>query len=296
MEELNIVVLGIAEHWMLGQDRFKAKSGHTMVYSGKEEGRKRQGVGFILNKSAAKALMGYNPISHRIMTIRLRAHSLNLSIIQVYAPTLDWPEEESESFYKLLQETLDTIPARDMLLIMGEMNAKVGKRQHKSSHVGTHGLGKQNERGQILTEFCAGNDLVISNTCFKHPHHRLYTWTSPGDSVRNHIDYIFVKRPWRTSLINVKTRPQADCGSDHQLLTARVKIKLKVNTKKTRMVRYDAQSIPEAFTVEIRNRFMPILQYADEDCSPEDLWQEISSNMTKAVEKDVPRKKRIKQP
>ena len=78
-------------------------------------------------------------------------------------------------------------------------------------------------------------------------------------------------------MINVKTRPQTDCESNHQLLTARVKIKLKVNTKETGVVRYDAQSIPEAFTVEIRNRFMPLLQRADEDYITEELWQETSS-------------------
>ena len=75
MEELNIVVLGTAERWMLGQGRFIATSGHTMAYARKEEGVKRQGVGFILNKSAAKALLGYNPISPRVMTIRLRANT-----------------------------------------------------------------------------------------------------------------------------------------------------------------------------------------------------------------------------
>ena len=109
------------------------------------------------------------------MTIRLslRAHPLNLSIIQVHAHTLDLPEEESESFSELLQETLDNIPARDMLLIMGDMDAKVAQRQRKSSDVGTRGLGEQNERGQIVNEFCAGNGLVISNTCVKHHHRRL---------------------------------------------------------------------------------------------------------------------------
>ena len=133
-----------------------------------------------MNRSAAKALMGYNPISPRVITIRLKAHPLNLSIIQVYAPTSDSSEEESESFYELLQETMDNIPAKDILMIMGDMNAKVGRQQQKSTHVGTYGLGVQNERGQALTEFCAGNELVISNTCFKHHHRRRYTWTSPG--------------------------------------------------------------------------------------------------------------------
>ena len=55
-------------------------------------------------------------------------------------PTLDSPAEESEPFYELLQETLDNIPARDMLLIMGTMNANWVNSKHKSSHVGTHDM------------------------------------------------------------------------------------------------------------------------------------------------------------
>ena len=156
MEELDIMVLGIAEHWMLGQGKFITESGHTMVYSGKEEGRSRQGVGFILNKSASRALIGYNPISPRVISLRLKAHPLNISIVQVYAPTSDAAENEAESFYESLQETLDCIPPRDMLMIIGDWNAKVDKLQQKSSHVGTNGLGTQNERGALLMEFCAG--------------------------------------------------------------------------------------------------------------------------------------------
>ena len=63
MEELDVMILGVSEHWMLGQGRFSIGNDHTMVYSGKEEGRRRQGVGFILNRKATKAMMVYNPIT-----------------------------------------------------------------------------------------------------------------------------------------------------------------------------------------------------------------------------------------
>ena len=296
MEELDVMILGVSEHWMLGQGRFSIGNDHTMVYSGKEDGSRRQGVGFILNRKATKALMGYNPISPRIITIRMKGHPLNLSIIQVYAPTADSSEEESELFYEQLQETIDNIPPRDMLMVTGDLNAKVGKMQQKNLHVGAHGLGTQNARGTTLMEFCAGNDLVITNTCFAHHPRRMYTWRSPGDRTRNQIDYILIKRRWRTSVQDTKTRPSADCGSDHQLLLTKLKIKLKINTKKNPPIRYDVQSIPDSFTLSIRNRFATLLQYAEEDHTPEELWQEMCSNMKAAAKEHIPAKKRIKRP
>ena len=70
------------------------------------------------------------------------------------------------------------------------------------------------------------NNLVVGNTLFQHHTRRLWTWMSPGDRVRNQIDYIMIGRRWQSSLQNVKTRPGADCGSDHQLLVATFQLKL----------------------------------------------------------------------
>jgi len=51
-----------------------------------------------------------------------------------------------------------------------------------------------------------------------------------------------------------KTRPGADCGSDHELLTAKFRLKLKKVGKTTRPFRYDLNQIPYDYTVEVRNR------------------------------------------
>ena len=160
--------------------------------------------------------------------------------------------------------------------------------ERKNSHIGIHGLGEPNERGVKLAEFCISNDLTIGNTLFPHHPRRLYTWRSPGERTRNQIDYIMVKRRWKTSLLNVKTRPDADCGSDHQLLLATTKIKLQTTTKRENATRYDIQNIPEAFTVEIRNRFRPLLQYGEEECTPEELRTKTTSTMSETGKKYNP--------
>ena len=84
---------------------------------------------------------------------------------------------------------------------------------------------------------------------------RLYTWTSPVDQHQNHIDYILRSQRWRSCIQSPKTRPGADCGSDHELLIAKFRLKLKKVGKTTRPFRYDLNQTPYDYTVEVRNRF-----------------------------------------
>ena len=89
----------------------------------------------------------------------------------------------------------------------------------------------------------------------------------------------------------LKTRPDAYCGCDHQLLLATTNIKLQTTTKRENATRYDIQNIPEAFKVEIRNRSTPPLQYAEEECTPEELWTKTTSTMSEIAKKYIPKRK-----
>ena len=83
------------------------------------------------------------------------------------------------------------------------------------------------------------NALVIANTLFQQHKRRLYAWTSPDGQHRNQIDYILCSQRWRSSIQSAETRPGADCGSDHELLIAKFRLKLKKVGKTTRPFRYD---------------------------------------------------------
>ena len=113
----------------------------------------------------------------------------------------------------------------------------------------------QNEAGQRLIEFCQENALVIANTVFQKHKRRLYTWTSPDGQHQNWIDYILCTQRWRNSIQSTKTRLGADCGSDHELLITKFKLKLKKVGKVGRPLRYDLNKILYDYTVELRNRF-----------------------------------------
>ena len=96
--------------------------------------------------------------------------------------------------------------------------------------------------------------VVIANTLFQQHKRRLYTWTSPDSQYRNQTNYILCSQRWRSSIQSAKTRPGADCGSDHELLIAKLRLKLKKVRKTTRPFRYDLNQIPYNYTVEVTNR------------------------------------------
>ena len=132
-------------------------------------------------------------------------------------------------------------------------NANVGS-QETPGVTSKFGLEMRNEAGQRLIDFCPENTLVIANILFQKHKRRLYTWTSPNGQHRNQIDYILGSQRWRSSVQSAK-RPGVDCGSDHELLTAKFRLKLKKVGKTIRPSRYDLNQIPSDYTVEVRNRF-----------------------------------------
>ena len=136
----------------------------------------------------------------------------------------------------------------------------------------------------MLIEFCQENALVIANTLFQQHKMRLYTWTSPSGQYQNQIDYILCGQRWRNSIQSAKTRLGADCGSDHELLIAKFRLKLKKVGKTTRPLRYDLNQIPYNYTVEVTNRFKV-------DRVPEELWTKVRDIVQEVVTKIIPKKK-----
>ena len=186
--------------------------------------------------------------------VHFQGKPFSITVIQIYAPTTNADEAKVEQFYEDLQDLLQLTPRKDVLLITGDWNAKVGS-QEIPGIIGIFRLGVQNEAGQRLTEFCQENALVIANTLFQQHKRRLHTWTSPDGQYQNQIDYIVCSQRWRSSIQLTKTRPGADCGSDHELLIAKFRLKLKNVVKITRPFRYDLNQIPYDYPVEVRNRF-----------------------------------------
>ena len=176
-----------------------------------------------------------------------------------------------DNFLDNTQKVLELTPQKDAFFIIRDWNAKVGS-QETPGITGKFGLGVQNEAGQRLIEFCQGNALVITNTLFQQHKRRLYSWTSPVGQYQSQIDYTLCSQRWRSSIQSAKTILGPDCGSDHELLIAKFRLKLKKVGKTTRPFRYDLNQILYDDTVEVTNRFKELDLIGR---VPEELWTEV---------------------
>lgn len=140
-------------------------------------------------------------------------------MIHAYAPTNDADEVTKEDFYGKLQEVAEQVHKHDMLIITGDMNAKVGNLVNGLGRVmGQHGLGTVNDNGERLKEFCDFNEMVITGTIFPHKEIHKQTWVSPDGRTKNQIDHTLVNRKFRTSVLDTRAMRSADVASDHYLV------------------------------------------------------------------------------
>ena len=111
------------------------------------------------------------------------------------------------------------------------------------------------KQGRRLIKFCQENALVIANTLFQQHKRRLYIWTSPDGQYHNQIGNSLFSQRWRSSIQSAKTRLEANCGSDHELLIAKFRLKVKKVGKTTRPFRFELKQIPYVYTVKMGYRF-----------------------------------------
>ena len=144
MARTRVDLLEISEMKWTGMGHFTSYE-YEIYYSGQET-LKRNGVAFICNNEIRRCVLGFNPVDDRIATIRIQCKPINITVVQIYAPTSSAEEEDSNVFYDKVQSVLDQIPNGNILYIIGDWNAKVGK-ELSIDITGNFGLGKRNERG-----------------------------------------------------------------------------------------------------------------------------------------------------
>ena len=179
------------------------------------------GVALLMTPEATRGLLSWEPVSSRMLTARFNSKGRKVAILQCYAPTNAADIEAKEEFYEQLQAVMDRIPKRDMKILMGDINAKVGAdNTDRELIMGKHGVGEQYENGELFTEFCTFNDLFIGGTIFSHKKIHKTTWTSPDGKTENQIDHIAIGRKLKRSLHDVRVKCGADAASDHHLVVA----------------------------------------------------------------------------
>ena len=158
LEKINVDIAALQEVRYSGEGQLR-EAGRTFFWKGPPEGApRRAGVAFsIKNELADKLTEQPIGISERMITLRIyMAPNRFITLINVYAPTMTYPDEEKEAFYSQLRETIQSVPQPDRLILMGDFNARVGSDCRTWSPVlGKFGKGQQNSNGELLTCLCA---------------------------------------------------------------------------------------------------------------------------------------------
>ena len=283
MDQCGISILGISECKWTGSGRFIHNTGAVICWSGRNDGLHHGGVAIILRKSASRSLVEWRAISDRIICVRLKSNHGYLTVIQCYSPINDDNGEKKDEFYEALNGVTTSIPKHDVLIVMGDMNAKVGEDNTGLEYVmGQPGKGIRNNNGDRLVDFCMHNSLVIGGTVFKHKEIHTLTWTSPNGRVKNQIDHIMINRKWRTSLHDVKVRRGPDVNSDHYLVIGKIRLKLRRARMKSDRKVFDIRKLKNedtkrSFCVELNNRFQALGDLGE---SIEEQWANIRDAYT----------------
>jgi exonuclease III len=132
-------ILALQEIRGQGQGRIDKQS-YTVVYSGSEYRIGQLGTGFMITKLMRARLMEFEAVNDRICKIRPKGRYRNMTIISTHAPMEEKEEYEKEEFYDMLEEICNEVLKYDIIIIMGDFNAKIGKEKHLMKVAGKYAL------------------------------------------------------------------------------------------------------------------------------------------------------------
>jgi len=233
LEEHDLDIVALTETKKKGKGN-ELQGNYLHFYSGVDKAhRAKAGVSLAIHKKFKKHIKNWEEVNERILKLEMEMWGYSIVFLAVYAPTDDSSNEIKDEFYADLTMLLANINNRKEIVLLGDLNARVGKREEDST-VGRWGEDTLNNSGERLLDLCKSVSLRIMNGFFKHKEIHKYTWCQPTRKLRSIIDYIIIKEKTRLKMTDVRVYRGAECGTDHFLLKSKVLFKyhLQQTTKK----------------------------------------------------------------
>lgn len=192
MRKYKIDIAAIQETKQLGSEVLEIEDALFCKSGGQD---RRLGTGFIVRNDLKQRILGFNPISERLCTIRLKGKRKNISIINLHAPTEEKEEDIKDEFYEQLSKEYEKLPKYDVKIILGDANAKIGKEEIYWSTVGKHSKHNEtNDNGQRLINLAMEKNMVVRSTQMEKKEIHKGTWSSPDGKTINQIDHILIEK------------------------------------------------------------------------------------------------------
>jgi hypothetical protein len=153
-------------------------------------------------------------------SLRIRGKLFTYSIINAHAPTEDKTDSEKDAFYEELRKLYDACPKHDVKLIIGDLNAQIGKEAIYCPTIGKEAFHQEsNENGKRLIHFAASRNMVIGSTLFQHKEIHKMTWRSPDMRYFSQIGHLIDSRHV-SHVMDVRSHRCANVDSDHYLIVS----------------------------------------------------------------------------
>lgn len=295
MERHNIDICALSETKKKGKGN-DIYGNYIVIYSGKnKEERASSGVGIIVHQKHQNKIVNASYVNDRILHVTMTLNkNKRTHLVSVYAPDTSKPQEAKDEFYYILQHTIDQIPNSDEIIILGDLNARVGdnvipgiKERFNEEPV--------NENGNQLIEFCLQNCLRINNTFYDHKPQHKYTFMNTRGQ-KSTIDYVITNSGIHPKRIHdVRVLSSANLGTDHNLVL--MKIAMCLTATKTQQCpqdrvieKFNTESFEQQSTKHLfQKRLRDCIVENSINCSDtvNEAWTKVLSNILKSAEEAI---------
>lgn len=276
------------------KENFTCEMGNFTVFNS-GSANKIFGTGFMVHNCLKHTVLNFRPVSERICTLRIKGKYRKISIINVHAPTNTEEDQIKEYFYEEVSNVLNLTPRYDIKIVIGDLNAKVGREELFRDYTGGHSKHiSSNDNGLRVIDFAIQNEMKIMSTFFERKDIYKGTWQSPDGKTCNQIDHILIENRHHNIIKNVQSRRGAAADSDHFMVKIKIKEELPKcpKIKKSKIERLDPQplkneSISQDFSEKVEER----LGEQPGVGSVEDKWNNFEEKLYEAARETLPSKK-----
>ncbi|KAL4090324.1 hypothetical protein QTP88_025183 [Uroleucon formosanum] len=262
---------------------------YVIYYSGSQSSH-HFGSGFAVHRKLVPHVIEFRPISDKLSLLMIDTKPINICIVKAHAPTEVSSQNKKDEFYDELTKIYEGIRKNSIKIAVGDMNAKCGRESQFIPTIGRESLHEQcNDNGLRLVSFATSAGMTISSTTFPHKDIHKATWKSPDDKTRNQIDHILIERRFKSSITDVRNYRGADCDTDHFLVIAKFKTKLKspekIKTEKKSRINIEMLKDPEVkrqYQIEM-DKIVEELTVKNEELD----WEAIRKMIVRIAEQNI---------